>query len=98
MHEKFNILDAVMMLFLTLWLASITCLNFANVKNRSYEKPSFVFVGLISLFPLVYLCMVTVHWVYCRGFLGFKVPTQAARTPDLPDRILHSGDYGNYST
>ena len=94
-YEKFNILDAVMMLFLTLWLASITCLNFANVKNRSYEKPSFVFVGLISLFPLVYLCMVTVHWVYCRGFLGFKVPTQAARTPDLPDRILHSGDYGN---
>ena len=86
------------MLVLALLLASITCLNSANVINRYYDKYLALLVALFSLFPLVYLCMVTVHWVYCRGFLGFKVPTQAARTPDLPDRILHSGDYGSYST
>ena len=96
--EIVNMVDAVTILVLALSFASIACLNSANVMNVMFEKPLFLLCGLISLFPLVYLCMVTVHWVYCRGFLGFKVPTQAARTPDLPDRILHSGDYGNYST
>ena len=96
--DKFNILDTVSMLVLALLLASITCLNSANVMYIYYDKYLALLVALFSLFPLVYLCMVTVHWVYCRGFLGFKVPTQAARTPDLPDRILHSRDYGSYST
>ena len=97
-YENFNILDTVIMLLLALWLASITCLNVAVLENRFYEKSAFLLVGLVGLFSPVYLCMVTVHWLYHRGFLGFKITTQAARTPDLPDRILHSGDYGSYST
>ena len=96
--EIFNMVDAITILVLALSFASIACLNSANVMNVMFEKPLFLLCGLVALFLVVYLCMVTVHWVYCRGFLGFKVPTQAARTPDLPDRILHSGDYGNYST
>ena len=97
-YENFNILDTVMVLVLALCLASITCLNTANVKNRSYDESFFVLLVLIALLPLVYLCMVTVHWIYHRGFLGFKITTQPARTPDLPDRILHSREYRNYST
>ena len=97
-YENFNILDTVMVLVLALGLASITCLNTAIVKNRFYVKSTFLLVVLIALLPLVYLCMVTVHWIYCRGFLGFKITTQAARTPDLPDRILHSREYRSYST
>ena len=97
-YENFNILDTVIMLLLALWLASITCLNVAAMENRFYEKSAFLLVGLVGLFSLVYLCMVTVHWLYHRGFLGFKIPTQAACTPDLPDRILHSREYGSYST
>ena len=97
-YENFNILDTVMVLVLALGLASITCLNFANVYSRVYEKLSFLFAGLFALFPLVYLCTLSVHWIYRRGFLGFKITTQAARTPELPDRILHSKEYGSYST
>ena len=97
-YENFNILDTVIMLLLALWLASITCLNVAALENRPYGKFTFLLVGLVGLFPLVYLCMVTVHWLYHRGFLGFKIPTQDACTPDLPDRIVHSREYGSYST
>ena len=97
-YDNFNILDTVMILVMALWVAGVTSLNSANVMNRLHVRSSFLFIGLVSLFPLVYLCMVTLHWLYHRGFLGFKIPTQAACTPDLPDRILHSREYGSYST
>ena len=97
-YENFNILDTVVVLVLALGLASITSLNIAIIKNKIYSKIVILFAALISLLPLVYLCMVTVHWIYRRGFLGFKITTQAARTPDLPDRILHSREYRSYST
>ena len=97
-YENFNILDTVVVLVLGLGLASTTCLNTAIMKYRFYDESLFVLVVLIALIPLVYLCMVTVHWIYRRGFLGFKITTQAARTPDLPDRILHSREYRSYST
>ena len=97
-YENFNILDTVVMLVLALGLASITCLNTAIIKNRIYFKILFLSTTLIiALLPPVYLCMVTVHWIYRRGFLGFKIITQAARTPDLPDRILHSREYRSYN-
>ena len=78
-YENFNILDTVVMLVLALGLASITCLNTAIIKNRIYFKILFLFTTLIiAILPPVYLCMVTVHWIYRRGFLGFKIITQAA--------------------
>ena len=97
-YDNFNILDTVMLLLMVLCLSSITCLNVANVKSRFYEKIAFLLVGLVGLSPLVYLCMATLHWLYHRGFLGFKIIKQAARIPDLPDRMLHSGEYSSYST
>ena len=97
-YENFNILDTVMLLLMALGLASFTCVNSASVNSRVYEKSLFLFAGLVALLPLVYLCMMTVHWIYRRGFLGFKITTRAACTPDLPDRILHSKEYGSYST
>ena len=97
-YENFNVLDTVIVLLFALWLATVTCHTFSNVKDVFYAKSSLVLAGLVGLFPLVYLSTATVHWIYHRGFLGFKVTTQAARTPELPDRILHSGEYDNYST
>ena len=60
-YENFNILDTVMLLLMALEQASFTCLNFANVYSRVYEKSSFLFAGLFALFPLVYLCTLSVH-------------------------------------
>ena len=96
-YENFNILDTVMILVMALWMAAVTSLNSANVMSRPHVRSSFLFIGLVSLFPLVYLCIATLHWLCHRGFLGFKITTQAARTPDLPDRILNSKDYNSYS-
>ena len=97
-YENFNILDTVVVLVLALGLTSITSCNIAIIKNRIYFKILFLFTTLIiALLPPVYLCMVTVHWIYSRGFLGFKIITQATRTPDLPDRILHSREYRSYN-
>ena len=70
-YDNFNILDTVVVLVLALGLASTTCLNTAIMKYRFYDESLFVLVVLIALIPLVYLCMVTVHWIYSRGFLGF---------------------------
>ena len=55
------------------------------MNSRVNEKSLF---GLFALFPLTYLtmCTLSVHWIYRRGFLGFKITTQAARTPGFYTR------------
>ena len=92
-YKYHNIVDPVLVLLQALSLAGITGINLANVKSRRFVKPHFIFVGIVALFPLVYLCIVTAQWMYRRGIFGIKPAAQQTLTPDLPDRILNSEDY-----
>ena len=92
-YKYHNIVDPVLVLLQALSLAGITGINLANVKSRRFVKPLFIFVGIVALFPLVYLCIVTAQWMYRRGIFGIKPAAQQTLTPDLPDRILNSEDY-----
>ena len=96
-YEWHNAMDPVITLIPALFFAGMIGVNLSNKIDRRFVKFFFVYTGIVSLFPLVYICIVALWWVCGRGVFGLRLAQQEARTPDLPDRILNSAKYGNSS-
>ena len=95
-YDRYNILDPVIMLIPALFFAGMVGVNLSDKIDRAFVKPFFVYTGIVSLFPLLYLCILAVWWVCGRGVFGCRLTRQEDLViPDLPDRIVNSGRYGN---
>ena len=97
-YKNYNILDPVIMLIQSLWLSGITGVNIANLVDRVGVKPLFVYVGMVSLLPVAYFCILTVRWLHQRRLLGLRPSGSRNGTPDeLPDRLINSETYATRS-
>ena len=96
-YKIYNVIEPCLYLLLALYLVGVTAVNISNVQQRAYLQPLFIYVGTVGLLPLLYLFVVTVWWVHQRGMFGFKLTSTRDLTPDLPDRLLNSGNYGNFN-
>ena len=94
-YKIYNVLESCLLLLQTLFLAGVTGINISNVQQRAYLQPLFIYVGIVALVPLFYLFVLTVWWVLQRGSCGFKLAPRQDLTPDLPDRLLNSSNYGS---
>ena len=96
-YKRHNYLEPCVVLSLTLTLTAITGVNTSNVESRKYVKPLLMFTALVALLPIVYLCGVTVWWIYKRTPFGYR-PVQQLTDSDQPDRLINSGNYKDSST
>ena len=92
-YRLYNILDPVLFLIQALFVAGITAVNCGNVTQRDYNSALFVFVALASLLPQFYLAAVVLWWIFKSTFCHCKPIYTQDRSPELPDRLLHSSDY-----
>ena len=96
-YKRHNYLEPCVVLSLTLTLTATTGVNTSNVESRKYVKPLLMFTALVALLPIVYLCGVTVWWIYKRTPFGYR-PVQQLTDSDQPDRLINSGNYKDSST
>ena len=96
-YKRHNYLEPCVVLSLTLILTAITGVNTSNVESRKYVKPLLMSTSLVALLPIVYLCGVTVWWIYKRTPFGYR-PVQQSTNSDQPDRLINSGNYRDSST
>ena len=93
-YKIFNTVDAVMVMVEALWCSTVNSLNYANMKNRNHVKFISVLIGILSLYPLMYVTVVALHWVYKRGVCGFEIiRSRPLLTESLPDRLVNSKEY-----
>ena len=83
-YKRHNYLEPCVVLSLTLILTAITGVNTSNVESRKYVKPLLMSTSLVALLPIVYLCGVTVWWIYKRTPFGYR-PVQQLTDSDQPD-------------
>ena len=93
-YAFFNIVDAVIMLFVALFYACVDGLNTSSLEEVRHVKPLFMLATVVGLFPLAYMSAVVLYWLYkrqvcCFRFVVFKNNTF---TESLPHRLLHSDD------
>ena len=66
-YAVYNKVDAIMILNQALGTASILCINFAIVKGRRFLTFSVVLAAVFNILPLVYITIMTVHWLKTRN-------------------------------
>ena len=91
-YKRHNYLEPCVVLSASLILTTIVGVNTSNVESRKYVKPLLMFTALVALLPIVYLCGVTVWWIYKRTPFGYR-PVQQLTDADQPDRLINSGNY-----
>ena len=91
-YKRHNYLEPCVVLSLTLTLTATTGVNTSNVESRKYVKPLSKFTTLVALLPIVYLCGVTVWWIYKRTPFGYR-SVQQLTDADQPDRLINSENY-----
>ena len=89
----YNRFEPCVNLCLTLIIAGITGLSISIVNSRKYDTPLFVFTGVVVLVPTVYLCAVTIWWMCKDTCVKLNCFQQSLNISDLPDRLIHSGNY-----
>ena len=65
-YKVYNKVDAIMVLNQALITASVLCQVFANIKGERFKTFSTFLVGIFSAVPLIYIIVITVHWIYTR--------------------------------
>ena len=96
-YKRHNYLEPCVGLSVALILTAIVGVNTSNVQSRKYVKPLLMFTALVALLPIVYLCGVTVWWIYKRTPFGYT-PVQQSTDSDQPDRLINSGNYNDSSS
>ena len=69
-YKRHNYLEPCAILSISLILTAIVGVNTSNVECRKYVKPLLMFTALVASLPIVYLCGVTVWWIYDLRFLS----------------------------
>ena len=90
-YAVFNIVDAVIMLFIALFYAGITCVNTSSWEETIFLNPLFIFTCLVTLFPLAYMSALVLHWLYKLEICCFqcKALEKVSITESLPYRLAH---------
>ena len=96
-YKRHNYLEPCVVLSASLILTAIVGVNTSNVESRKYVKPLLMFTALVALLPIVYLCRVTIWWIYKRTPFGYR-PVQQLTDSDQPDKLINSGNYRDIST
>ena len=91
-YKLHNHLEPCIYLSLALIQAGITGVNLTNLVMRAFVKPLFLFTAFVSMIPMVYLAVLTIWWLLKRNPCGYRLVRQP-QTPDLPDRLINSGNY-----
>ena len=91
-YKWHNYLEPCVVLSLTLTLTAIAGVNTSSVHSMGYVKPLLMFAALVALLPIVYLCGVTVWWIYKRTPFGYRAVQQSTDS-DQPDRLTNSRNY-----
>ena len=60
----YNTTDSVLILLLAGWYASLLCLSVTSTRNLKFVKMSLIIIALISILPLLYIFVVTIHFLY----------------------------------
>ena len=92
-YKYHNYIEACIYLCLALIQAGITGVNMSNLEMRAFTRPMFMFTALVAMIPMLYLALVTIWWLFKRNPCGYRL--LKPQTPDLPDRLLNSGNYHN---
>ena len=90
-YAVFNIVDAVIMLFISLIYAGISSANINSLEETSVLDASFIFTGLVGLFPLAYMSALVLHWLYKLEVCCFqcKALRKVSISESWPYRLAH---------
>ena len=93
-YKYHNYLEPCVYLTISLIQAGITGINISNLETRAAVRPMFMFTALVAMIPMVYLSLLTIWWLLKRNPCGYRL-VHRPQSPDLPDRLLNSGNYHN---
>lgn len=93
-YQVHNSIEPCLILTLALIQTGITGVNMSNVASRQFVKSLFMYTSLVAMIPMAYLAVVTIWWLIKRSPCRWRLGRQT-HEPDLPDRLLNSGDYHN---
>ena len=96
-YRLYNSVEPCLCLLLAGFLAGITGINAANLLNRESVHWLFVTTAVNGLLPLLYLFVVSTWWILQRTQCNFRMGSKDI-SPDLPDRLLNSDQYGSLSS
>ena len=71
-YKCHNYLEPCIILSISLILTATTGVNTSSLQSRKYVKPLLMFTALVASLPIVYLCGVTVWWIYKRTPFGYR--------------------------
>ena len=91
-YKYHNYIEPCVYLSLALIEAGITGINISNLEMRSAVKPLFMFTALVAMIPMAYLTIMTGWWLFKRNPCGYRL-VRKPQPPDIPDRLLNSGNY-----
>jgi hypothetical protein len=63
----------VFLLFLAMWFALMARNSIANTLGKGYDTPHLLLAAAIGTLPLVYISVLTLHWVYSHKKFGIQI-------------------------
>ena len=69
----YNTVDACIMLCFSMWLASVLAVNIAQMKDYHFITSSYWLSCAIVLFPLVYISLLSLFWIFKESRFGKMV-------------------------
>ena len=105
----YNTVDACIILCFSMWLASVLAINIAQLKDYHFITSSYWLSCAIVLFPLVYISLLSVFWIFkesrCGKMVYLKLCVRIGMTSyleeqceNLPYRIDNPKLGTNYGT